>query len=286
MSNLSRSGPELVSGAPFCGAIRAEQEAFFREEQPNTGVAFLVPISDKTGRPFDLATEKFGLGQAMYGGQIGVNVEVSYHRQVGLDFTIRQLGNTGMVHGVILGEPVPYAHGRDQLRSAIPAHKDIDGVNPSSPFFRRRPTPSAMVHIAQQVWGNLSAAKTAVVGSRGAIGSALVCQLEDLGSRPVGIDVHNVGDLHSAVREADVVFTAARSARIITPEMLTGLSNLVIDAAIVPTEEGIVGNVDPRAYEDSRIHSSITPVPGGVGMLNRAMVFENLRSAIGTAQAA
>lgn len=285
MSNLIKGGPELIAGAPLCEAMRAEQQEFFAG-QPETRVAFLVPLSDKTGAPFDTATERFGLGQVTYGEKVGVPVDLTYHRQVGLEFKIRQLGSTGVVRGVILGEPVPYSYARDHLRSVVPTHKDIDGVNPESSFFRRRPTPSAMVHIAQKQGVVLPDAQSVVVGSKGAIGSALMLQLEDLGSEPVGIDMHNKASLHDAVREADVVFTAARSPGIITREMLKGLSNLVVDAAIIPTEDGIVGNVDPEVYEDSGIHSSITRVPGGVGMLNRAMVFENLRTAVGLTQAA
>jgi 5,10-methylene-tetrahydrofolate dehydrogenase/methenyl tetrahydrofolate cyclohydrolase len=143
-----------------------------------------------------------------------------------------------------------------------------------------------MVHIAQAEGVDLASAKAVVVGAKGAIGSSLISQLQGLVAAPTEIDKDNVADLPDAVRAADVVFTAANRRGLITADMLTDSSRLVVDAAIISTPNGIVGNVDPAAYEDSRVRCSITPVPGGVGRVNPAMLFVNLQYSLETLSAA
>jgi methylenetetrahydrofolate dehydrogenase (NADP+)/methenyltetrahydrofolate cyclohydrolase len=48
---------------------------------------------------------------------------------------------------------------------------------------------------------------------------------------------------------------------------------VVIDVGINATDEGLVGDVDYDAVKDSV--QAITPVPGGVGPMTRAMLMQN-----------
>jgi 5,10-methylene-tetrahydrofolate dehydrogenase/methenyl tetrahydrofolate cyclohydrolase len=139
-----------------------------------------------------------------------------------------------------------------------------------------------MVHVPESQGIDLRSVDVAVVGYKGAQGSSLMRMLHDMGVNPYGVDRHNSSELPDVVRGAGVVFSTANKAGLITPDMLTDASKLVVDAAIIPLEDGsgVIGSVDPTAYEDDRVRSSITPVPGGVGVLNTAMVFNNLRGAI------
>lgn len=282
MTNLATAGATLIKGAPLRDALRAEQAEFFGDLPQPAEVAFLIALGNCGLEAFDPATESFAKGQAKYGKRVNVAVDIERHGQGHLNETLRRLGSNAMVHGIIMGEPVPDPTSLDVHRRLIPTDKDIDGANPLSEFHLRRPTPSAMVYVAEAQGINLERVNVAVLGSNGAIGGSLMRMLQDMNVNTYGVDRHNSAELPDVVRSADVVFSAANRASLITPDMLTDPSKLVIDAAIIPHEDGsgIVGSVDPAAYEDSRVRSTITPVPGGVGVLNTAMVFNNLRGAI------
>jgi methylenetetrahydrofolate dehydrogenase (NADP+)/methenyltetrahydrofolate cyclohydrolase len=79
-------------------------------------------------------------------------------------------------------------------------------------------------------------------------------------------------DLPAVCREADVLVAAVGSPRLVTGDMV-GEGAVVIDVGTNRTEDGLVGDVDfDAARERAR---AITPVPGGVGPMTRAMLLAN-----------
>lgn len=290
MTNLVKTGPLLVKGKPLRDLLQERQREFFAERGP-VNVAFLVPLGKCGLQAYDEATVRFASGQRAYGEKVGVRVNAFQLQQPNMQQALHALGRTPAVQGVVMGEPLPDPGRLAELRAVIPTDKDIDGANPASRFSLLRPTPSAMVHIARAKGFDLSTANLAVLGSGGRIGSSLMRMLQVVyGVNPYGVDRHNEAELPDVVRKADVVFSAVNRARLITADMLTDSSKLIVDAAIIPQRradgsEYIIGSVDPGAYEDSSVRSAITPVPGGVGTLNPAMMFVNLQTVIEGASA-
>ena len=73
-------------------------------------------------------------------------------------------------------------------------------------------------------------------------------------------------------READLLVTAIGRPRMIGPEYVKR-GAVVVDVGINRTPEGLVGDVDFDAV--AAVASAITPVPGGVGPMTRAMLMSN-----------
>ena len=270
----------LIPGDALRTQLAQEQGEFFGDLVPRAEV--LVPLGHCGLAAFDASTESFASGQREYGETIKVGVDISRHPQGKLLEMLRFLETDPSVSGVIVGEPLPDPSELHRIRQAIPIDKDIDGSNPNSTFHHRRPTPSAMMYVPKALGINLTTSNVVVVGAAGAIGSPLVSMLEAEGVRPYGIDFENRAETFDKVREADVVFCVANRPGLITADMLSGVDNLIVDGAIItnPHGPGKVGNVDPRVYDNDKVHSSITPVPGGIGLLNRLMVFANLQHTI------
>ena len=88
-------------------------------------------------------------------------------------------------------------------------------------------------------------------------------------------------DLADHTREADVLVVAVGSPALVTAEMVKP-GGVVVDVGMNRTEDGLVGDVDPAAFE---IASAMTPVPGGVGPLTIACLLENAVRAPATAEA-
>ena len=85
-------------------------------------------------------------------------------------------------------------------------------------------------------------------------------------------------DLAAHTRAADIVIMAAGRPRMLTADMVSP-GAAVIDVGITRGEDGrLVGDVDYDAVAE--VAGAITPVPGGVGPMTRAMLLENtLRAA-------
>jgi methylenetetrahydrofolate dehydrogenase (NADP+) / methenyltetrahydrofolate cyclohydrolase len=79
-------------------------------------------------------------------------------------------------------------------------------------------------------------------------------------------------DLPTVCREAEVLIAAAGAPKLVTSDMVRE-GAVVIDVGTNRTEDGLVGDVDFDAVKDTA--GAITPVPGGVGPMTRAMLLSN-----------
>jgi methylenetetrahydrofolate dehydrogenase (NADP+)/methenyltetrahydrofolate cyclohydrolase len=88
-------------------------------------------------------------------------------------------------------------------------------------------------------------------------------------------------DLKAAIADCEVVIVAIGKAKQITGDHLRP-GQIVIDAGINYLEGKLVGDVDAASVEG--IAAALSPVPGGVGPLTSALIFQNLIRAAQMAQ--
>jgi methylenetetrahydrofolate dehydrogenase (NADP+)/methenyltetrahydrofolate cyclohydrolase len=79
-------------------------------------------------------------------------------------------------------------------------------------------------------------------------------------------------DLPAICRQADILVAAVGRPEMMTAEFVKP-GAVVVDVGINRTERGMVGDVDFASVEP--VASWITPVPGGVGPMTRAMLVAN-----------
>ncbi|HET9116989.1 MAG TPA: bifunctional methylenetetrahydrofolate dehydrogenase/methenyltetrahydrofolate cyclohydrolase, partial [Pseudonocardiaceae bacterium] len=79
-------------------------------------------------------------------------------------------------------------------------------------------------------------------------------------------------DLAAEVARADIVVVAAGRPGLITPEMVKP-GAAVVDVGITRTAAGLTGDVDPAV---AKVAGYLSPVPGGVGPMTRAMLLANV----------
>lgn len=168
------------------------------------------------------------------------------------------------VTAIIVQQPVP-ARLRQFVQDIAP-QKDIDALTEGSD--------QQVCATAEGIWRVVQpfshdAPAIAVVGARGFVGHGVVSRLAEHGHAPLLLDL---GDDLGAVRDADIVISVTGSPGLLGPEHLRPHQRLVVDSGFVPLPEGgVAGDVSPAA---AGIPQNITPVPGGIGPVEMAVLVE------------
>jgi methylenetetrahydrofolate dehydrogenase (NADP+)/methenyltetrahydrofolate cyclohydrolase len=220
--------------------------------------------------------------------EVGID---SFHHPLGADTApdelaglLRELNEDTRVHGILLQLPLPGHLAQDEFIALIDPVKDVDGltaVNAGLLMQDREEamvpcTPAGVMELLREAGAELEGARAVVVGRSILVGKPLAQLL--LAANATVTHCHSrTRDLPAVGREADVLIAAVGSPGLVTGDMVRE-GAVVIDVGTNRTEDGLVGDVDfDSARERAR---AITPVPGGVGPMTRAMLLVNtLRAA-------
>jgi methylenetetrahydrofolate dehydrogenase (NADP+) / methenyltetrahydrofolate cyclohydrolase len=215
--------------------------------------------------------------------QVGIE---SFHHEPGGDVSadalaglIRDLSTDERVHGILLQLPLPDHLDQDEFISLIDPSKDVDGLTPTNAGLLMQDreeamvpcTPAGVMELLREAEIELKGARAVVLGRSILVGKPLLQLL--LGANATVTQCHSrTRDLPAVCREAEVLIAAVGSPRLVTEDMVRE-GAVVIDVGTNRTEEGLVGDVDYAAVAEKA--SAITPVPGGVGPMTRAMLLVN-----------
>jgi methylenetetrahydrofolate dehydrogenase (NADP+) / methenyltetrahydrofolate cyclohydrolase len=215
--------------------------------------------------------------------QVGIE---SFHHEPGGDVSadalaglIRDLNTDERVHGILLQLPLPDHLDQDEFISLIDPAKDVDGLTSTNAGLLMQDreeamvpcTPAGVMELLREAEIELKGARAVVLGRSILVGKPLLQLL--LGANATVTQCHSrTRDLPAVCREAEVLIAAVGSPRLVTADMVRP-GAVVIDVGTNRTEEGLVGDVDYAAVAEKA--SAITPVPGGVGPMTRAMLLVN-----------
>jgi methylenetetrahydrofolate dehydrogenase (NADP+) / methenyltetrahydrofolate cyclohydrolase len=190
---------------------------------------------------------------------------------------VAELNADDSVDGILVQLPLPdHIDERRVLRAVAPI-KDVDGFHPASagqlylddPTFVPA-TPLGIMALLDEYDVKLEGARAVVIGRSTIVGKPAALLLLRANAT-VTICHSRTADLAGQVAEADVLVAAVGKPAVVTADMVRP-GSVVIDVGVNRTEEGLRGDVDPRAAERARL---ITPVPGGVGPMTIAMLLRN-----------
>jgi methylenetetrahydrofolate dehydrogenase (NADP+)/methenyltetrahydrofolate cyclohydrolase len=208
--------------------------------------------------------------------------------------TIDDLNARDDVHGILVQMPVPdHVDKRTVLRRVDP-EKDVDGFHPENVGrlvagdARFKPcTPHGVQKLLDAYDVETEGADAVVVGRSDIVGKPmanLLIQKSPTGNATTTVCHSRTEDLEAKLADADIVVAAAGLPEFVDGSMLKDGAT-VIDVGInrvdADTEKGyeLVGDVE---YESaSEVAGAITPVPGGVGPMTRAMLLYNTVKAAG-----
>ena len=203
---------------------------------------------------------------------------------------IADLNANPAVTGYIVQLPLPAGLDENAMLELMDPDKDADGLHPTNlgrlvlgvggEITSPLPcTPAGIVEMLQRYDVPISGKHVVVVGRGLTVGRPLGLLLTRKGlDATVTLTHSRTEDLESYVRRADILVAAVGVAGLIQPEWVKP-GAAVLDVGItrvVNPETGkarLVGDVDPGVAE---VAGYLSPVPGGVGPMTRAMLLKNV----------
>jgi methylenetetrahydrofolate dehydrogenase (NADP+)/methenyltetrahydrofolate cyclohydrolase len=232
----------------------------------------------------DPASHTYVRGKRRDAAQVGI---ASVHHELSeatsqhdLEELIDTLNADDSIDGILVQLPLPPGLDSERIVERIDPGKDVDGLHPYNLglLVLDRPglrpcTPGGIMRILDHYGIATAGTRAVIVGRSFLVGRPLALMLASRGSdATVSVAHSRTTELASVTREADILVAAVGSPGLITADYVKE-GAVVIDVGINRTDSGVVGDVDFGAV--SAIAGAITPVPGGVGLMTRAMLLVN-----------
>lgn len=241
----------------------------------------------------DPASKAYVNQKKIKGELIGANISIHHFDDVlsekELKEFVEDLNKDSSVHGIIIQRPLPLQIDETKTREMVALKKDVDGFLPNSKF--DEPIAEAVLEILKTIFSDIQIRKSQEEGSSCInikdwlkLNKIVVVGKGDTGGRPIinlfkkmGINITIVDSKTKkpgeVVKSADILISTVGKPVIFSNEVRKGA--IVIGIGMRKGDDGKL-TPDYNQEEIANIASYYTPVPGGVGPVNVAMLLKNL----------
>ncbi|MBI2442840.1 MAG: bifunctional 5,10-methylenetetrahydrofolate dehydrogenase/5,10-methenyltetrahydrofolate cyclohydrolase [Candidatus Levybacteria bacterium] len=237
----------------------------------------------------DPASEAYVRQKKLKGEAIGIHVSIHHYKEnvttTLLLSAIEQCNNDNNVHGIIIQQPLPDHIDAKKLVEATDPKKDVDGFHPLSAFtppiaeavvvileeISARPRLAGPQGVALRRW--LRQKKVVVIGKGETGGMPIIQKLKKLGVEPTVIDSKTQRP-EEPKKQADIIVSCVGRARMVkADEIKKGV--ILLSIGMFRGNDGkLHGDYEEDEIKD--IASFYTPVLGGIGPVNVAMLLKNV----------
>lgn len=272
----------IIDGKKVAAVVRSEVASMVESLGFTPGLATILAGDDP-------ASHAYVRGKRRDAEEVGI---ASFHHELAESTTqselvdlVSSLNDADDIDGILVQLPLPEGIDADAVVEAVDPAKDVDGLHPHNlgRLMLGRPglrpcTPSGIIRLLDHYGIETTGSRVTIVGRSFLVGRPLAMMLSERGADATVSMAHSrTSDLAELTRSADILVVAAGSPRLIGSDMVRPGAT-VIDVGVNRTDEGLVGDVDFPAV--LAIAGALTPVPGGVGPMTRAMLLVNtLRAA-------
>ena len=192
---------------------------------------------------------------------------------------VAELAADKAVHGILVQLPLPAQIDEKAVINAIPPEKDVDGFSPVNVGLMQIGeecylpcTPAGCIRMIQSTGTDISGKHAVVIGRSNIVGkpAALLLLAENA---TVTVCHSRTENLKHLCANADILVAAVGREGFVTGDMVKP-GAVVIDVGINRGADGKLHG-DVNFAEDAEKAAFITPVPGGVGPMTRAMLMKN-----------
>ncbi|HEX6687546.1 MAG TPA: bifunctional methylenetetrahydrofolate dehydrogenase/methenyltetrahydrofolate cyclohydrolase FolD [Solirubrobacterales bacterium] len=270
----------IIDGKAVAAAVRERVRSEVDEMATPPGLATIL-VGD------DPASAVYVRMKREDSAEVGI---ASFHHEPGGDVSqealaelIEALNADERVHGILLQLPLSDHLDQDPLIAAIDPAKDVDGLTPinAGRLMQGREdaiascTPAGVMELLREAGVEVEGSRAVVIGRSILVGRPLAALL--LNADATVTHCHSrTRDLPAICREADILIAAAGKPGLVTGDMVREGAT-VIDVGTNRVDGKLVGDVDFDPVSERA--GAITPVPGGVGPMTRAMLLVNTLAA-------
>jgi methylenetetrahydrofolate dehydrogenase (NADP+)/methenyltetrahydrofolate cyclohydrolase len=187
------------------------------------------------------------------------------------------------IHGILVQLPLPKHINEQMVIDSILPMKDVDGFHPLSignvflgnEWFAPC-TPAGVMKLLDEYKIEIEGKEAVVVGRSNIVGKPMAILLLNRGAT-VTVCHRKTKDLAAHTRNADILVVAAGSPGLIKKDMVKP-GAVVVDVGTTKVDGKLKGDVDFDKVKE--VASYISPVPGGVGPMTRAMLLWNTYEAM------
>ena len=196
---------------------------------------------------------------------------------------VNRLNNNSKIHGVLVQLPLPKQIDEKLVTNSILPHKDVDGFTAlnlgnllSEKTILAPATARAVIKLIESTGTRIEGKNAVVVGRSNIVGKPVALMLLEKNAT-VTICHSKTKNIAEYTKKADILVVAVGKVNLIKKGMVKQ-GAVVIDVGINRAGNKLVGDVDFENVKE--VAGFITPVPGGVGPMTRAMLMENTLKAM------
>lgn len=224
------------------------------------------------------ASDRYVRNKAKDAAEVGVNCEIDNLpediSEAELLKLLDSLNNDEAVTGYLVQLPLPKHISEEKVKLAIAPEKDIDGFHPLSKTVPA--TPLGMINYLEDQGYNFDGKNCVILGRSLIVGQPAHKLLLDRNMNVIMLHTHtSAEDKKFYIEHADLIISAAGRRNILDDSYNIKPDAVILDVGINFDENGkLCGDCNYESLVNKV--AFISPTPGGVGLLTRVAVIENL----------
>lgn len=269
-----------IDGTALAAKVKAEVRREAEQLTRRPGLAVILVGDNPASRVYVNSKRKDCEECGFYSEEYALLASTSQEELLDL---IEVLNHRADIDGILVQLPLPEGLDEERVLLAIDPAKDVDCFHPynvgkltiGEPVFQPC-TPGGIMEMMKEYHIDPAGKRCVVLGRSNIVGKPMALLL--LHANGTVVMCHSkTTDMKELAASADILVSAVGKVGLVTADMVKE-GAVVIDVAMNRNAEGkLCGDV---CYDEVAVKAShITPVPGGVGPMTRAMLMKNTLTA-------
>jgi len=272
---------KIIDGKGIAQEIRSglkEKVSEFEKQGRKPGLAVVLVGDDPASQTYVNMKEKDAQEIGIYSEMYELKKDISQQELISL---VEKLNNDQNIDGILVQLPLPDQINSTAVIEAIDPEKDVDGFHPMNTgrLFNKQEnqlrfepcTPIGIIELIERHI-EIDGKKAVIVGRSNIVGKP-VAHLLLARHATITICHSHTKSLKDETLRADILVVAVGYPELVKGNMVKEGAT-VIDVGINRVDGKLIGDV---AYDEAKKRAEyITPVPGGVGPMTRAMLMKNV----------
>ena len=271
---------KIIDGNKIAKSILESIKHKVKNMKEKPGLALVIVGSNPASEVYVNFKEKDSKEAGFYCERYNLDEKTS---QMDLLNLLTRLNNNPKIHGLLVQLPLPRQIDEKLVMDFILPQKDVDGFTALSlgnlmleNIILAPATARAVIHLIESTGIKIEGKNAVIIGRSNIVGKPTAMMLLEKNAT-VTICHSKTKNLAEYTKKADILVVAVGKPNLIKKDMVKE-GAVVIDVGINRIGNKLIGDVDFENVKE--VAGFITPVPGGVGPMTRAMLMENTLKAM------